>query len=59
MKKSELVRLLKKAGCYLEKSGGKHDKWVNPKTGESDWIPRHSKEVSKGTAESVLKRLTK
>lgn len=58
MKRSELERRLLDAGCVLSRHGSKHDKWVNPKTGKTDWVPRHASEVKKGTAESILKRLT-
>ncbi len=58
MKRSELERLLTDAGCICERHGGRHDKWINPKTGKTDWIPRHAKEVPKGTALSILKNLS-
>lgn len=34
MKNSELRRLLKKMGCRLETHGGRHDNWINLKTGK-------------------------
>ncbi|MCI1246508.1 MAG: type II toxin-antitoxin system HicA family toxin [Prevotella sp.] len=58
MKLSELQRKLINAGCVLDHHGSNHDKWINPKTGKSDWIPRHAKEVPKGTALSILKHLS-
>ena len=51
MKTSELIRFLSRNGCELERHGGRHDKWVNRKTGVSEWIPRHAAEVPKGLAE--------
>lgn len=45
MKKSELERKLKSQGCYLASHGKKHDKWINPKTGAFDFLPRHAVEV--------------
>ena len=57
MKKSELIKLLKDAGCVLERNGKKHDIWKNPKTGCITSVPRHAKEVPTGTANSILKRL--
>lgn len=50
MKRSELEKRLRNAGCVLSRNGGKHDKWVNPKTGKSEWIPRHAGEVATQTA---------
>ncbi len=47
----EIVRLLKKAGCVLVKSG-KHQKWKNPKTGQQFSVP-HKCRV-KHTANSIM-----
>ena len=55
MKGSELVKLLKKNGCYLVEHGGRHDEWFSPITGKSFPVPRHNKEVPKGTVLSILK----
>jgi len=57
MKRHELERRLRDAGCVLSRHGGSHDKWVNPTTGAFDWLPRHAKEVATGTAEKILKKL--
>lgn len=54
MKRSELEKRLRDAGCVLSRNGSKHDKWKNPKTGKS----RHAKEVPTGTALSILKNLS-
>ena len=51
MKTSKLIQLLSRNGCELERHGGRHDKWINRKTGASEWIPRHAAEVPKGLAE--------
>ena len=58
MKTSELIKALRQSGCYLAKHGGRHDKWINPKTGKFDWVPRHAAEVHKGLALNILKKLT-
>lgn len=57
MKKSELIKRLRGAGCVLSQHGSRHDKWINPKTGKFDWVPRHAGEVPKGLAEALLKKL--
>ncbi|WP_274289794.1 type II toxin-antitoxin system HicA family toxin [Prevotella corporis] len=57
MKRSELEKRLRDAGCVLSRNGSGHDKWINPKTGKFDWVPRHSKEVATGTAHKILKKL--
>nr|DAL40655.1 MAG TPA_asm: hypothetical protein [Caudoviricetes sp.] len=58
MKKSELEKRLRRAGCFLLKSGSRHDMWKNPKTGKIDWVPRHSGEMPVGTVNSILKNLS-
>ena len=41
MKRNELLKQLKRAGCLLLRSGAKHDIYINPKTGQKQPIPRH------------------
>lgn len=56
MKVSELIKQLKKNGCYLLEHGKEHDKWYSEKTGKAFMIPRHgSKEIPTGTANRILK----
>ncbi len=57
MKKSELVKRLREAGCFLSRQGAGHEKWTNPKTGRSQFVPRHAKEVATGTAKAILRDL--
>jgi len=55
MKFSELKRILKENGCYIEKGGKKHEKWFSPKTGKYFRVGRHnSEDVKKGTLHSIL-----
>ncbi|MCM1484051.1 MAG: type II toxin-antitoxin system HicA family toxin [Muribaculaceae bacterium] len=57
MKYSELVKLLKKAGCYLERHGANHDIWRSPITGKTIILPRHqSEEVKRGTLKEISRR---
>lgn len=56
MKQSELVKQLKKIGCYLKRDGANHQIWVSPVTGKTFTIPRHpSQELPTGTAENIMK----
>ena len=56
MKTSELVKKLKKAGCYLMDHGANHDKWYSPITNNTFYVPRHqNKEIKTGTAEAIMK----
>ncbi len=57
MKKHELERRLKEAGCILSRHGSRHDKWMNPITGAIEFVPRHAGEIANGTAIKILKRL--
>lgn len=57
MKKSELIKRLREAGCFLSRQGSGHEKWTNPKTGKSQFVPRHAREVAIGTAHSILREL--
>lgn len=55
MKTSELIKLLKKNGCFFVEHGKEHDKWYSTKTGRDIRIPRHgSKEIPSGTANRIL-----
>ncbi|MFL6289436.1 MAG: type II toxin-antitoxin system HicA family toxin [Thermoanaerobaculia bacterium] len=42
MKRSDLLRHLRKHGCYLKREGGEHSLWCNPETGELQAVPRHT-----------------
>lgn len=55
MKVSEIVKLLKKNGCYKVREGANHECWYSPITGKNFSIPRHySKELVKKTEQSIL-----
>jgi len=41
MKRSALIRHLRRNGCYLKREGGSHSLWWNPETGHIEAIPRH------------------
>lgn len=56
MKVSELKKLLKQEGCYLDAEYTNHEWWYSPKTGKHFPIPRHNaKEIKTGTLNSILK----
>ncbi len=56
MKRKELERKLRMAGCYLKREGASHSLWINPKTGVVEAVPRH-KEIKEPLARKILKRL--
>lgn len=58
MKTSEIVRKIRKCGCYISAHGAEHDEWCNPVTGAKVRIPRHQgKELGTGLANKILKTL--
>lgn len=59
MKSNELIRLLKKAGCYKVREGkGSHEIWYSPITEKEFSIPNHgAKEVGKGMEKKIKKEL--
>ncbi len=56
MKRKELERKLRMAGCYLKREGASHSLWINPKTGVVEAVPRHT-EIKEPLARKILKRL--
>ena len=46
MKRKELEKKLRKAGCYLscslKREGASHSLWINPQTGVVEAVPRHT-----------------
>lgn len=56
MKTQELIKLLKKNGCYFVEHGREHDKWHSDLSGKDIRLPRHgSKEIPTGTVNRILK----
>lgn len=54
MRYSELIKLLKKAGCTVYRQGRNHEQWINPKTGKIFSVGRHhGEEVPAGTLKSI------
>jgi predicted RNA binding protein YcfA (HicA-like mRNA interferase family) len=56
MKRVDLERKLRVAGCYLKREGSSHALWINPKTGVIEAVPRH-KEIKEPLANKILKNL--
>ena len=56
MKRRDLEKRLRRAGCYLKREGGSHSLWTNPGTGKIEAIPRHS-EIKEPLAQKILKAL--
>jgi predicted RNA binding protein YcfA (HicA-like mRNA interferase family) len=56
MKRSELLKQIKKEGCICLRPGSRHDIYINPKTGQKQPIPRHS-EIDNDLAKHIKKYL--
>ncbi|MBN1691391.1 MAG: type II toxin-antitoxin system HicA family toxin [Dehalococcoidia bacterium] len=56
MKRSELIRQLKKLGCVLIRHGAKHDWYENKNTSISQPVPRH-REIKESLAMHIIRML--
>ncbi len=56
MKRSGLLKYLRRHGCYLKREGGAHSLWCNPATGALEAIPRHT-EIPEKLAKKICKGL--
>jgi len=56
MKRSELLKQIKKEGCIFLRPGSRHDIYSNPKTGQKQPVPRHS-EIDNDLAKHIKKYL--
>ncbi|MGF1452950.1 MAG: type II toxin-antitoxin system HicA family toxin [Opitutales bacterium] len=56
MKRRDLEKRLRRAGCHLKREGSSHSLWINPRTGISEAVPRHT-EVKEPLAKKILRRL--
>lgn len=56
MKRRDLIGALEQMGCSLVRNGGRHDWYTNPKTKQSQPVPRHT-EINEMLAKSIMKKL--
>jgi predicted RNA binding protein YcfA (HicA-like mRNA interferase family) len=56
MKRRELEKRLRLAGCILKREGSAHALWTNPRTGVVEAVPRHP-EIKEPLAIKILKSL--
>jgi mRNA interferase HicA len=57
VKRGDLLRHLRRHGCYLKREGASHSLWCNPATGAVEAIPRHT-EVSNVLARKICRNLS-
>jgi len=56
MKRRDLEKKLRIAGCYLKREGASHSLWINPKNGAIEAVPRHN-DIKEPLAMKILKNL--
>jgi len=56
MKRRDLERRLRIAGCYLKREVASHSLWINPKNGAIEAVPMHA-EIKEPLAKKILKNL--
>ena len=59
MKRSALLKHLRRYGCYLKREceGRSHSLWCNPNTGHVEAVPRNT-EISDKLAKKIVKALS-
>lgn len=55
MKTQELIKLLKRGGCYIIRNGSRHDIWYSEITNRQFPVPRHKAEIPNGTLNNILR----
>ena len=57
MKRSELIRHLRRHHCRIKREGCSHSLWRNLDTGEVEMVPRHT-EISNRLAHKICRGLS-
>jgi mRNA interferase HicA len=57
MKRNELLRHLRRYGCFLKREGSAHSLWINPTNGKIEAVPRHT-EISDRLAIKICRNLS-
>jgi len=57
MKRNNLIKHLRRNGCYLKQEGASHSLWCNPLTGHVEAVPRHT-EIPNKLVQKICKALT-
>jgi mRNA interferase HicA len=56
VKRSALLRHLRRHGCVLKREGGSHSLWLNPASGAVEAVPRHN-EIADLLARKICRNL--
>ncbi len=57
MKRNDLIKHLRRSGCYLKREGASHSLWSNPITGHVEAVPRHT-EIPNRLVNKICKALS-
>ncbi len=57
MKRGELLRHLRRRGCFLKREGASHSLWASPNTGRIEAVPRHT-EIPDRLAVKICRNLS-
>ena len=57
MKRSTLLKHLRKHGCFLKREGSAHSLWSNPTAGAVEAVPRHT-EIPNRLARKICRGLS-
>jgi len=57
MKREELLKHLRRHGCYLKREGRSHSLWCNPQTGHIEAVPRHT-EIPNKLVKKIVRNLS-
>jgi mRNA interferase HicA len=57
VKRSALLRHLRRHGCVLKREGGSHSLWLNPASGAVEAVPRHN-EIADLLARKICRNLS-
>jgi len=55
MKTQELIKILRKHGCFIKRNGSWHDIWYSEISHKEFTVPRHKNEIPIGTLNNILK----
>ena len=56
MKRTALLKHLRRNGCILKREGASHSLWMNPANGRIETIPRHT-EIKEILAQKICRGL--
>jgi predicted RNA binding protein YcfA (HicA-like mRNA interferase family) len=56
LKPKEVIKMLQRAGFYIDHQSGSHISLLNDKTKKRVTLPSHPKDIKKGTMHSIIRQ---